>query len=90
MAQAPVAKVGIENSREFIENLQELSVGLVKVVKKRQYFALFGLIGEVKSLIEGAPHLLPELQDLEPAEVGVLSAASYSLVRSVIAAVVAA
>ncbi len=91
MAQAPVAaKVGVEHSCEFIKDLQELAVGLVRVVKKKQYLALLGLIGEVKDLVEGAPKVLPELSDLEPAEVGVLSAASYSLVRSVIAAVVAA
>lgn len=92
MAQAPVAAavLGIEHTKKFIEDLQELSVGLVKVVKKRQYLALLGLIGEVKDLVEGAPKVLPELGDISAAEAGEIAAKSYVLIQSVVKAVVAA
>ncbi len=88
-AVRPVA-LGIEQTSKFLEELQELTVGLVKVVKKRQYLLLLGLIGDVKGVIESAPRALPELSDLTADEVGDISAKAYVLVRSVIAAIVSA
>lgn len=91
-----IAMAGIQKTLESIDDIEVIAVQAVKAVKALQagglgaYMkvlgCLFAATHGVNELLADGPAALPELKDLDAAEVAQLGGRSYQLVVSVLAA----
>lgn len=85
--------LGVQKTKETLENLAELAVDAAVLVKGGITFGSLGkvleVLGNLKALVESAPQALPELMELDPAEAGEVATAAYVAVKKVVAAVTA-
>ncbi len=85
--------LGVTKSIEVIQDIQLVALSVSKLFKSGG-FSIFRiseilkLVADVQELVSDAQGALPELKDLDAAEVGKLTEASYSAVRNIIAALV--
>lgn len=88
---------GIVHVIKTIADLQETAVdaiGLVQAATRGPlgigavFAAIVQVAGDVKALVADAPAALPELQDLDGAEVGQIGAAAYECVKAIMSALV--
>lgn len=86
-------KVGIENTLETIQDLENVVVDGIRFAKASiglgKITAAVKVVQDVTDLLAEAPLVLPELKDLDGEESGKIGAASYTLVKTVLAALVA-
>lgn len=90
------AGLGVQTTKQALENLGKLGVSLVNLVKTTKTGGSIGSLGKVfecvmilKDLVEEIPAALPELSDLEAQEVGELTATAYVQIKRVWDSVVA-
>ncbi len=90
--------LGITSVLKTIADLQDLAIHGIDLAKAASGgpFALGAILagvvklaGDVKDLVADAPMALPEMADLDSAEVGKLGSASYDCVKAVLAALAA-
>ncbi len=86
--------VGIEKTLATLADLQELAVDGITLAKKGPWglgslTRVLEILGDVRSLAADAVQVMPELADLDATETGKIGAAAVTLVKAVMAAVVA-
>lgn len=81
---------GIAHVKLTLSGLLKLACDGIGLVKGGVSFGsvqkVLALVGDVKQLLENAPGALPELQDLDAAEVGELGSLAYAGVIQIVAA----
>ncbi len=96
-AAVPVA-IGIDKTLETISDLTSLGINAIYLAKAATRGVLgWGQIlagvvkvaGDVKELVADAPSALPELKDLDSAEMGVIGSAAYDAVKAIVMALAA-
>ena len=83
--------VGIQKSLETLEDIGNLSVAAIAIVKAGGFRLsvlpkVLDAIYQVGELIKDAPAALPELSDIDALESAQLGAASFALVKKVVVA----
>ena len=86
--------VGIDKTLETIADLEKLAVDGLDLAKHGPWGLsslthLLAILGDLRELAADAVLVLPELADLDSVETGKIGAAAFTLVKTVMAAVVA-
>jgi hypothetical protein len=89
---------GIENVLKTIKDLEAVAVDGIALAKAATrgplgiggvFAGVVKVAGDVKDLVADAPKSLPELKDLDGAEVGQIGASAYGCVKAVLVALAA-
>jgi len=82
---------GVEKSLEVLQSAKALVINVIEISKDgfslKDLNNVFKAIQELKDISEAASGVLPEVKELDAAEVGQLAAASYAAVLEIMAAV---
>lgn len=75
---------GIVNSLESLEDLEQILIAAILIVRKGVWSNLFHAIDMVKDaadLAKDLPACLPELRDIDPKEAGILVSRVYAMIE---------
>lgn len=88
LATKETKMVGVEHILAVLDEVGDLAAGGIKIAKEGVGFGsipkLFGLLAQVKLLIENIPALPAELADLDPLESAKIGQASFLLVKKIV------
>lgn len=81
----------VAKTLETIDDVGELVVDVIAIVRRGvglgSVARLLEVVSDLTELADDAPKALPELVDLDAAEAGQIAAASYALIKKILASV---